>query len=134
VQCKFIPDSLKHFFVISRIFKEKFLMFFFFILKLRTINDWSRTLCPICDSTVVTSRRLSGVRTSLDKYADASQLADYSCEFNTHHATPTRLSSTVESRRRRRCVLGLTLCLNSTQVNCMVLSTSFENSVAVQLG
>jgi len=37
-----------------------------------------------------------------------------SCEFNTHRrrrrdadATPTRLNSTVESRRRRWCVLGI---------------------------
>jgi len=32
-----------------------------------------------------------------------------SCEFNfnTHRTMPTRLNSTVESRRRRRCVLGL---------------------------
>ena len=30
-----------------------------------------------------------------------------SCEFNTYRATPTRLNSTVESLRCRRCVLGL---------------------------
>ena len=39
--------------------------------------------------------------------ANCRQLHVYSCGFNTHRATPTQLNSPVESRRRRRCVLGI---------------------------
>jgi len=38
------------------------------------------------------------------------------CEFSTHRTTPTRLNSIVESRRRRRCILGFRLLVYSTEM------------------
>jgi len=38
------------------------------------------------------------------RYQIRQQLLRASCEFNTRRATPTWLNSTVESRRRRKCV------------------------------
>ena len=61
-----------------------------------------------------------------------SSWATYSCDLNTHRATPMRFNSTAESRRRQRCVLGLkTVIRVGTRVPFRIHETAYFSAAVL---